>query len=144
MNRYQNLMIGLTRTVVDEDLIRYAATLASLGTVNEIRFVHVMPDSSGHSVVAEHDSITAELREAVNPHFSNVPTTIKVHFDLLAGPLIDQLLGPPAPGPSSRPSNHYGPSIGHEGPVLCLDGATRQIRSAAPHSCTNRFFRSLR
>ncbi len=40
----------------------------------------------------DHDRILAELQAEVRPHFTGVPETAQVSYDVLTGPLVDQLL----------------------------------------------------
>ncbi len=88
MHRYRHLMVGLARTDADAGLIRYAAMVARLGTASEIRFVHVVPSSAAH----DHNRVLAELQAAVQSHFTGVPATAQVSYDVLTGPLVDRLL----------------------------------------------------
>jgi len=92
MHRYQHLMVGLARTDADAGLIRYAAMVARLGTASAVRFVHVLPSSADPTTVPEHDRVLAELQAEVQPHFAGVPETVQVSYDVLLGPLVDQLL----------------------------------------------------
>ena len=92
MHRYRHLMVGLARTDADTGLIRYAAMVARLGTASEVRFVHVLPSSAGPSVAHDHDRVLAELQAEVRPHFTGVPETVQVSYDILTGPLTDRLL----------------------------------------------------
>lgn len=88
MHRFQHFMVGLTNTGNDAALIRYAAMIAGLGTAKEVRFVHVLPASTPQ----EHDRVAAAIEALVKNHFKDIPTYVKVHCDVLAGPLVDQLL----------------------------------------------------
>ncbi len=92
MHRYRRLMVGLTRTETDAGLIRYAAMIAQMGTVNEIRFVHVLPDSADPLSTKDHDQVRADLRAEVQPHFTGVPEGAQAYYDILPGPLMDRLL----------------------------------------------------
>ena len=42
MERFRHVMVGLTRTQRDTDLIRYASMLGRLDTAVELQFVHVL------------------------------------------------------------------------------------------------------
>lgn len=92
MHRYRHLMVGLAHTDADAGLIRYAAMVARLGTASEVRFVHVVPNSAGPSAAHDHDRILAELQAEVRSHFTGVPETAQVSYDVLTGPLMDRLL----------------------------------------------------
>lgn len=92
MHRYRRLMVGLARTEPDSGLIRYAASIARLGTAEEIRFVHVLASSTGAEAAHDHDHVLGELRSEVHTHFTNVPATVRTSCDVLHGPLIDALL----------------------------------------------------
>lgn len=92
MNRYRHLMVGLTRTETDADLIRYAALLARLGTTSEVRFVHVLPTPAGGTVAHDHDQAQAAIENAVRATFLDMPRPVRVYCDVLKGPLVDRLL----------------------------------------------------
>ena len=92
MHRYRHLMVGLARTESDAGLIRYAAMVARLGTTSAVRFVHVLPNAADPSAAHDHDGILAEMQADVRPHFTGVPETAQVSFDVLTGPLVDRLL----------------------------------------------------
>lgn len=88
MQRYRHMMVGLTRTSGDAGLIRYAAMVARFGTVNAVRFVHVLPDSAAD----EHDRVRGEFVNLVRSNFTNVPASVPTSVDVLNGPPIDKLL----------------------------------------------------
>ncbi|MGQ0446107.1 MAG: universal stress protein, partial [Beijerinckiaceae bacterium] len=88
MHRYRHLMVGLSRTKTDIGLLRYAAMAARLGTVTEIRFVHVL--LPGH--VQGHDKALAEIEALVQSHFTGVGDKVRASFDVLHGPMTDRLL----------------------------------------------------
>jgi nucleotide-binding universal stress UspA family protein len=90
VERFRHVMVGLRRTEQDVDLIRYAAMLARLDTAAEVRFVHVLPRSGTEP--ARRDAILSEMEQEVAKSFLNVPDSVKVHCDLLEGPLVDRLL----------------------------------------------------
>ncbi len=92
MHRYRHLMVGLPRTDADAGLIRYAAMVARLGTAGAVRFVHVLPSSASPLATPDHDRVLAELQAEVRPHFTGVPETAQVSYDVLQGPLMDRLL----------------------------------------------------
>ena len=91
MYRYRHVMVALACPQTDAGLIRYAAMVARCGTVNELRFVHVLPSSGNPQAVPDHDRMLAALSAAVQPHFADVPATVQVSYDVLAGPLVDRL-----------------------------------------------------
>lgn len=92
MERFQRLMIGLTRTQRDTGLIEYAAMLARLGVVAEVRFVHVLPGRGVDAESSGHDSALEEIEQQVAASFLNIPVSVKVFCDVLKGPLVDRLL----------------------------------------------------
>ncbi len=92
MQRFQHLMVCLTRSESDFGLIRYAAMLSRLDTAMEVRFVHVLPASQAGSPAHEHDRALQESERAVGEAFLNVPDNVKVYCDVLKGPLSDRLL----------------------------------------------------
>ena len=93
MPRFQHVMVCLTRSDSDFELIRYAAMLARLDTAMEVRFVHVLPAPQSGSPAHEHDRALQESERAVAEAFLNVPDNVKVYCDVLKGPLLDRLLG---------------------------------------------------
>lgn len=92
MHRYRDLMVGLARANADAGLIRYAAMAAELGTAKRIRFVHVLPNSAEASSEHDHDRVRAELQANIQPHLRDLSESVAVSYDVLHGPLVDQLL----------------------------------------------------
>lgn len=90
MHRFRHLMVGLTRTDSDGGLLRYAARVAQLGTVHEVRFVHVL--SPDLTTASAHDEALTAIQTAVSKDFAPSSPTLHVHFDVLKGPLVDRLL----------------------------------------------------
>lgn len=88
MQRFRHLMVGLTDTKPDSDLIRYAAMLARCDTVVEVRFVHVLPNHESPA----HDLVLEEIDRLVADSFLNLPDSIKVYCDVFKGPRLDRLL----------------------------------------------------
>ena len=93
MQRFQHLMVCLTRSESDVALIQYAAMLARLDTAMELRFVHVLPAPKAGSSAHEHDHALQDSERAVREAFLNVSDNVKVFCDVLKGPLLDRLLG---------------------------------------------------
>jgi len=92
MHRYQNLSVALARTDEDAALIRYATMIARLGTANEVRFVHVAAASDGTLAALSHDQLVAALQASVQRHSAGLPASVRVAYDILTGPITDQLL----------------------------------------------------
>lgn len=92
MQRFQHLMVGLTREESDAGLLRYAAMVSRLGTAREVRFVHVLPTAADPAKGMDHDHAVAQLKSEVATHFLNVPENVDAYFDVLKGPLLDRLL----------------------------------------------------
>jgi nucleotide-binding universal stress UspA family protein len=92
MKRFRHLMVGLTRTERDADLIRYAAMVARLGTASHVRFVHVLPRATGDLKSPEHRSAQDDIERFVAEAFLNVPDSVEVRSDVVRGPLVDRLL----------------------------------------------------
>jgi MFS superfamily sulfate permease-like transporter/nucleotide-binding universal stress UspA family protein len=84
----ERIMVGLTQPAADPGLVAYAAMVARLGPVRELRFGRLLPDVV-HPDPAE---ARTELRAAVHPHLTGVPTHLPVNYDVLGRPLMDQLL----------------------------------------------------
>ena len=93
MHQYRNFMVALAGTDEDAGLIHHAAKIAQLGTANEVRFVHVMAGPGCPSnAVRSHDEALDELQVAVQRHSAGLPASVQVSYDVLTGPLTDQLL----------------------------------------------------
>jgi nucleotide-binding universal stress UspA family protein len=92
VHRYRKLMVGLARTNSDAGLIEYAAAVARLGTAEEIRFVHVVPESDEGTPAGECDRVAPELQADVSRHFTGVDKTVRTSCVVVAGPLMDRLL----------------------------------------------------
>jgi nucleotide-binding universal stress UspA family protein len=92
MHRYRHLMVALTCGDTDPDLIRYAAMVARLGSLAEVRFTHVLPAPPDPSAVHDHDRVLAQVEGAVKEHFSDVPAGVHVYCDVLKGPWMDRVL----------------------------------------------------
>lgn len=92
MRRNRNLMIGLSRTETDAELIRYAAMVARLGTAEKAGFVHVVPNRNDSRREADLDGLRNEMEVEVREHFADVPESVRVRCDVLEGPLLDRLL----------------------------------------------------
>ena len=155
MQRFQHLMVCLTRSESDFGLIRYAAMLARLDTATEVRFVHVLPAPQAGSPAHEHDRALQELEQTVGEAFLNVPDYVKVHCDVLKGPLSDRHLefaaeqrgrfdaARPSAGPSTR-TRVAGSPFGHAGAVLDLDRARWFASVAQAHFGARRLLRTCR
>src|SRR5687768_8184440 len=92
MQRFRHLAVGLSRTESDAQLIRYAAMICSLGVVQEVRFVHVLPQAGEAAASRDHGGVQAELREAVQAAFAGTKPSVSLSCDVLDGPLTDRLL----------------------------------------------------
>lgn len=94
MHRFRHLAVGLARTAADEGLIRYAAMVCRLGTVEDVRFLHVLSRASGPVPMAvDHAGVQQELLRTIQEQFSPAPPSVRVTCDVVEGPLTDQLLG---------------------------------------------------
>lgn len=90
MKRYRRMMVCLSCTDDDAALIQYAGIPAKLDTLDEIRFVHVVPG-------------VGELKEAAATARAYVESTVaervgetwpntRIRCDVLSGPLLDRLI----------------------------------------------------
>jgi nucleotide-binding universal stress UspA family protein len=89
MHRFNRLTVALSRTDPDADaaLLRYAAAIARLGTATAVRFVHALsPD------VPDGEDARRAMQAEVAVSFTNVPASVTRYFDILRGPMLDQLL----------------------------------------------------
>jgi nucleotide-binding universal stress UspA family protein len=93
MHRFRRLAVGLARNESDLPLIRYAAMICRLGTVEEVRFLHVLSRASGPQPMAvDHAGVQQELLRTVGEQFTPAPPSVRVMCDVVDGPLTDQLL----------------------------------------------------
>lgn len=94
MHRFRRLAVGLSRNESDAPLIRYAAMVCRLGTVEEVSFIHVLSRAAAPlPMVVDHAGVQQELLRSVQEQFSPAPPAVRVTCDVLDGPLTDQLLG---------------------------------------------------
>jgi nucleotide-binding universal stress UspA family protein len=92
MHRFRNLMVGLARTDLDEQVLCYAAAVARLGTAQQVRFVHVLPGPMAFPLAEGYDQVLEKLQSAVRGHFAGLPEAVQLSFEVLSGPLMDRLL----------------------------------------------------
>ncbi len=90
MQRFRNLMVALSGTASDAGLIRYAAMISRWGTVQSVRFIHVLPSAASEQ--AQRARLEAELRSTAQAEFAGVPQAVRQSFDVRGGPLTDCLL----------------------------------------------------
>lgn len=91
MDRFQRLMVALTRSERDESLIRYAAMAARLAGSSEVHFVHLRGVSSDNGTPIPYEKIAGDLERAVGD-FDGAPEGVKRSLHVLRGPLVDGLL----------------------------------------------------
>src|SRR5688572_19408850 len=91
MHRFSRLTVGLARAPADQGTIEYAALVCRLGAVENVRFVHVLPQAAS-SQSASSAEIEAALRKSVAAHFRAAPAGLDIDYAALTGPLTDQLL----------------------------------------------------
>ena len=92
MQPFSRLTVGLARTPADACTAAYAALVCRLGTVEQVRFVHVLPREGTSGPLAGREHVEAELRQTVAGQFTDVPVHVRVDYAVLSGPLTDQLL----------------------------------------------------
>jgi nucleotide-binding universal stress UspA family protein len=93
MDRFQHMLVGLTRSATDAGLAQYAAQVARLGTAREVRFLHVLPnDSAAGGVATTNEQAVRDLQASVQPHFEGISAHVQLAFDVLQGPLVDRFL----------------------------------------------------
>lgn len=92
MHRLRHVVVALARTPADAGLIRYAAMPARLGSIEELRFVHVLPARAGSAGSPEHGRTLAQLETEVAATLSDLPAGLRVCCDVLSGPLVERLL----------------------------------------------------
>ena len=92
MHRYRNLMVGLGRTNADAELVRYVAMVTELGTAERVGCVHVLPSSAATPRDGDYNRVRADLQASVESSGLHWPASVEVSYDVLYGPLMDQLL----------------------------------------------------
>lgn len=92
MHRFRHLAVGLDRSPADAGIIRYAELVSRWGTVQSIRFVHVLARGEGAESAVESDRALAEIRTEVAGQLAGLPPSVQVSYDVLPGPLTDGLL----------------------------------------------------
>ncbi len=92
MTGFCYLMVGLTQSERDIDLIRYAALLACMEIVVDVLFVHVLPNRDGETELAEHDLALKAIEQQVAGSFLNIPDSVEFRCEVLHGPRVDRLL----------------------------------------------------
>ncbi|MBY0522024.1 MAG: universal stress protein [Gemmataceae bacterium] len=88
----QQVLVGLTLTARDADLIRYVARLANLGIIKKVTFAHVGAEQNGRANGEMSASRRAVLAAAVAEHFVGVPAGVEVREAIVTGPVLDGLL----------------------------------------------------
>ena len=92
MERFERLMIALTRSDRDRSLLRYAAMVARLAGSSEVHFVHVPPDPPSGSPPPLHGQVAAELEREVAKGFGDLPQIAARSINVLRGSFVDGLL----------------------------------------------------
>lgn len=89
MHRDKTLIVALARTQADAGLYAYAAMVAKWHGIGKVGFVHVLPNSAA---AGDRERVQAELEAQAKPHAAGLPDSVHVSYDVLSGPLTDQLL----------------------------------------------------
>jgi sulfate permease, SulP family len=89
MHRFRHLLVAYSGTDADAEMVRYAAMVASWGTIRSAHFVHVLPQP--RDTTAVHDQALSALKAAVERDFVAAPT-VQLSYEILRGPLTDALL----------------------------------------------------
>jgi len=92
MDGFRRLTVGLGRSSADESTIRYAALVSRLYAVEQVCFVHVLPQATAVGPVSAQADVEAEMRSRVAKEMAGLPAQISVRHAVLEGPLTDQLL----------------------------------------------------
>jgi hypothetical protein len=75
---------------LDAGLLAYAEAVARLGTVSEVRLIHVLLSGPPSSPVAR-DEVLASLRAEAARHAPDLAARTSTAIDVLEGPLTDRL-----------------------------------------------------
>ena len=89
MHRDKTLIVALARTKADAGLCAYATMAAKWHGVGSVVFVHVLANSAASG---DREKVLAELKSQTMPHEAVMPASVQVSYDVLTGPLTDQLL----------------------------------------------------
>ena len=131
MKQYRRMMVCLSCTDDDASLIQYVGMSARLDTLEEVRFVHVVPGSGALNEVAAtaQQRVESAVAECVGDTWPN----IRLRCDVLAGPLLDRLIQYSADeqidllvvGHRLSPTTPWGPgsAFGDEGTLFGMVGA---------------------
>src|SRR5262245_13468498 len=92
MQRFGQMLVGLVCGPADAGLIRYAAAVVRLGTVHEVRFVHILPTPADPATAHDHDGVLAKIQDSVAANLGPLPAGVRVTCEVLKGPLVDRLL----------------------------------------------------
>jgi MFS superfamily sulfate permease-like transporter/nucleotide-binding universal stress UspA family protein len=85
----ERILVGFTRPEEDARLAAYAAMVARLGPAREVRFARLMPPGSNGDTTRAR----MELEASVRAQMSGVPANVALSYDVMAGPLVDQVVG---------------------------------------------------
>jgi nucleotide-binding universal stress UspA family protein len=95
MNRLQRILVGMTNTKADHDLLRYAGMVAHVCGTQRVCFTHVLPSAArareDDNLVSDRHRAAAALEAAVRAHFPEA-ANIQTRVEVLKGPLVDRLL----------------------------------------------------
>ncbi|MDP3542374.1 MAG: universal stress protein [Elusimicrobiota bacterium] len=89
MHRDKTLIVALAGTPADAGLMRYTAMVARQHGIGKVGFVHVLASSAA---AGDQERVRAELKAQAAPHADGLPASAHVSYDVLSGPLTDQLL----------------------------------------------------
>jgi nucleotide-binding universal stress UspA family protein len=92
MHRFRQLAVGLNLTAADAGIIRYAVLFSRLGSVQHVRFVHVLPQTAASPHLVERDRVLKEMQSETAKILGDALSSIKVTHDAVTGPLTDRLL----------------------------------------------------
>ena len=92
MHRFRKLSVALQQVPEDSALIRYAAGIASLGTAQSLRFIHVAQSPSQARDEQAKSAAQHSLRTTVDSSLPGGVQNLDIGHEVLAGPLTDELL----------------------------------------------------
>ncbi|MDH4380709.1 MAG: universal stress protein [Gammaproteobacteria bacterium] len=87
MHRDKNMIVALAGTKADAGLCAYAVMAAKWHGIAKVAFVHVLPNAA-----AAGERARAELEAQAKPHTAGLPASVDVSYEVLSGPMTDQLL----------------------------------------------------
>jgi nucleotide-binding universal stress UspA family protein len=96
MKGFHRILLGMSHTPADNELLRYAALAARACCATTVSCVHVLPLETRRpeegDAASPRDQVLAALEETVRGHFTGAPPETRTRVEVLKGPRLDRLL----------------------------------------------------